>query len=208
MLITSEYSTGAIRTSITAVPRRPRFLSAKAVIVAVTFVVAEVSTFAALFIGQVVISGHAPTANLGQPGVLRALIGCGFYGALIGLLGLALGALVRHPAGAIAVLVALLLVLPGISAALPSSMEHTVEKFWPTQAGQQVTQVVPTAHNLSPCAGLAIMALFVTGRASRRVLLAQPTRRLTPQHHRVLAHQGGPRPATAPPTRAVPRCHH
>lgn len=158
----SEYSTGAIRTSLTAVPRRRRFLSAKAVvIVAVTFVVAEITTVAAFVIGQAVISGHAPTANFGQPGVLRALIGCGLYGAVIGLLGLALGALLRHAAAAIAVLVALLFVLPGLAAALPSSVEHTAEKFWPTQAGQQVTQGVPTAHTLSPWAALAVMALFV-----------------------------------------------
>ena len=162
MIITSEYATGAIRTSLAAVPRRGRFLGAKAVmIVGVAFVAAEIITFAAFLVGQALISGRAPTASLSQPGVLRALIGYGLYEALIALLGLALGALLRHAAAAIAVLVALIFVLPAIAAALPSSMEHTVEKFWPTQAGQQVTVVVSAANELPAWAGFSVLCLFV-----------------------------------------------
>jgi ABC-2 type transport system permease protein len=162
MLITSEYSTRAISSSLAAVPRRGRLLGAKAlVILAMTFVVVEVIAFVAFFVGQALISGHAPTANLGESGVLRALIGSGLYGALLGLLGLALGTILRHAAGAIAVLVALLFVLPGIAAALPASIEHAVQEYWPTQAGAQVTTVVRTAHTLSPWAGFGVFALFV-----------------------------------------------
>ena len=162
MIITSEYATGAIRTSLAAVPRRGRFLGAKAVmIVAVAFIAAEIITFAAFFVGQALISGRAPTASLSQPGVLRALIGYGLYEALIALLGLALGALLRHAAAAIAVLVAVIFVLPAIAAALPSSVEHTVEKFWPTQAGQQVTVVVSAANELPAWAGFGVLCLFV-----------------------------------------------
>jgi len=162
LLITSEYSTGAIGSTLAAVPRRQRLLAGKAVVVlALVFVVTEIIRFAAFFIGQALISGHAPTATLGQPGVLRALIGCGLYGALIGLLGLALGTILRSAAGAISVLVAVLFVLPGIAAALPESVEHTVEKFWPTQAGQQVDAVVRAAHTLSPWAGFGVFCLFV-----------------------------------------------
>jgi ABC-2 type transport system permease protein len=162
MLITTEYSTRAIAPSLAAVPRRGRYLAAKATItLGVTLVVSVVTAFAAFFIGQALISGHAPTADLGQPHVLRALIGCCLYGALIGLLGLALGTLLRSAAGAIAVLVAILFVLPAIAAALPSNIEHTVEKFWPTQAGQQITNVVRPAHALPPWAGLGVMIGFV-----------------------------------------------
>ncbi len=93
--------------------------------------------------------------------MLRALIGCGLYGAVIGLLGLALGAIFRHAAGAIAVLVAVLYVLPGIVAALPASIEHTVEEFWPTQAGQEVTVVVRGAHTLSAWTGFGVFLIFV-----------------------------------------------
>jgi ABC-2 type transport system permease protein len=93
--------------------------------------------------------------------VLRALIGSGLCGAVLALMGLALGTLIRHAAGAIAVLVAILFILPAIAAALPTSIEHTVEKYWPTEAGGQVTLVVRTAHTLSPWAGLGVFCLFV-----------------------------------------------
>jgi ABC-2 type transport system permease protein len=147
---------------LAAVPRRGRLFGAKAVVIIVlTFVVVEVLSFVAFLIGQALISGHAPTASLGQDGVLRALIGAGLYGALLGMTGLALGAIIRNAAGAIAVLVAVLFVLPGIAAALPTSIEHVVEEYWPTQAGGQVTIVVRTANTLSPWAGLGVFLLFV-----------------------------------------------
>jgi ABC-2 type transport system permease protein len=162
LVITSEYATGAIRSGLTAVPRRGRFLAAKAVVVAgLTFVAAETTAMVSFFIGQALISGHAPIATLDQPHVLRAVIGCGLYGMVIGLLGLALGALLRHAAAAITVLVALLYVLPGIAAALPTSIERPVLKFWPTQAGQQIANVVPGLHALSPWAGFGVTCAFV-----------------------------------------------
>ena len=162
LLVTSEYSTGAIATSLAAVPRRERLLVAKAVVVMfLSFVAVEIIAFVAFFIGQALISGHAPTATLGQPGVLRALVGAGLYGALLGMMGLALGTIIRHAAGAIAVLVAVIYVLPGISNALPTSIEHPVQEYWPTQAGGQVTQVIRTANTLSPWAGFGVFILFV-----------------------------------------------
>jgi ABC-2 type transport system permease protein len=93
--------------------------------------------------------------------VLRALIGNGLYGVLIGLLGLSLGAIVRSAAGAISILVALIYVLPGIAAALPASIEHAVEEYWPTGAGQQIGQVVRTTNTLSPWAGFGVFLAFV-----------------------------------------------
>jgi ABC-2 type transport system permease protein len=162
LLMTSEYSTGAIGSTLASVPRRGRLLAAKAVVVvAVVFVVAEIIIFASFFIGQALISGHAPTATLADHNVLRALVGGGLYGALIGLLGLMFGTILRSAAAAISLLVALLFVLPGIAAALPASIEHTVEKFWPTQAGQQIGGVVRGAHTLPPWAGFGVFCLFM-----------------------------------------------
>jgi ABC-type transport system involved in multi-copper enzyme maturation permease subunit len=162
LLVTSEYSTGAIATSLAAVPRRERLLVAKAVVVMfLSFVAVEIIAFVAFFIGQALISGHAPTATLSQPGVLRALVGAGLYGALLGMMGLTLGTIIRHAAGAIAVLVAMIYVLPGISNALPTSIEHPVQEYWPTQAGGQITQVIRTANTLSPWAGFGVFLLFV-----------------------------------------------
>lgn len=162
LVITSEYSTGTIASSLAAVPRRERFLAAKAlVILAMTLVAAEVTAFAAFCIGQALLAGYAPVARIDQPEVLRALVGCGLYGALIGLLGLALGAIVRGAAGAITILVAVLFVLPGIAAALPDSIRTTVEEFWPTRAGAQVTVVTQAPNTLAPWSGLGVMCLFV-----------------------------------------------
>jgi hypothetical protein len=124
-------------------------------------VVVEVIAFVAFLIGQALISGHAPTATLGQAGVVRALIGSGLDGALLGMMGLAFGTIIRNAAGAIAVLVAILYVLPGIAAALPTSIEHTVQEYWPTQAGGQITTVVRTSNTLSPWAGFGVFLLFV-----------------------------------------------
>jgi hypothetical protein len=162
LLVTSEYSSGAIGSSLAAVPRRGRLLAAKSVVIIVlAFVVVEILVFVAFFIGQALISGHAPTATLGQAGVARALVGAGLYGALLGMMGLALGTIIRNAAGAIAVLVGILYVLPGIAAALPTSIEHTVQEYWPTQAGGQVTTVIHTANTLSPWAGIGVFFLFV-----------------------------------------------
>jgi len=162
LLITSEYSSGAIGSTLAAVPRRGRVLGAKSIVIMVlSLVVVEVLSFVAFFIGQALISGHAPTATLGQTGVLRAVIGSGLYGALLGMMGLALGTILRSAAGAIAVLVAILYVLPGVAAALPTSIEHTVQEYWPTQAGAQVATVVHTANTLSPWAGFGVFLLFV-----------------------------------------------
>ncbi|WLS43318.1 hypothetical protein Q3V37_18080 [Micromonospora profundi] len=77
------------------------------------------------------------------------------------MLGLALGALLRQAAAAITVLVAALYVLPGISLALPAAIQRPVQKFWPTQAGHQVTSVIQGPDSLAPWAGFGIMTLFV-----------------------------------------------
>jgi ABC-2 type transport system permease protein len=162
LFITSEYSSGSIRSTLAAVPRRGRLLGAKSLVIMVlTLVVVAVIAFAAFFIGQALISGHAPTANLGQTGVLRALIGAALYGALLAMLGLAFGTILRSAAGAIALLVAILYVLPGIANALPTSIANSVEEYWPTQAGGQITAVVHTANTLSPWAGFGVFFAFV-----------------------------------------------
>ena len=113
LCISSEYSSGMIRTSLIAVPKRGRVLAAKSLVFAVvTFVVGEVTSFVAFFVGQALISGHAPHAALGDPGVARAVAGAGLYLTALAVLSVAAGALLRHPAAAIACMMAVLLVLP------------------------------------------------------------------------------------------------
>ena len=162
LCISSEYSSGMIRTSLIAVPKRGRVLAAKALVFAVvTFVVGEVTCFAAFFVGQALISGHAPHAALGDPGVARAVVGGGLYLAALAVLSVAAGALLRHPAAGIACTMAVVLVLPLIAQALPDSWRNPVTEFWPTQAGAQLTNVYHSAHTLQPWPGFGMMCLFV-----------------------------------------------
>jgi ABC-2 type transport system permease protein len=162
LCISSEYSSGMIRTSLTAVPKRGRVLAAKSLVfAAVTFVVGEVTCFTAFFVGQALISGHAPHAALGDPGVARAVAGAGLYLAALAVLSVAAGTLLRHPAAAIACMMGVLFVLPGIAQALPDSWRNPVTEFWPTQAGGQLASVYIPAHTLQPWPGFGVMCLFV-----------------------------------------------
>lgn len=169
LVVSGEYSTGMIRTSLAAVPNRPRMLAAKAaVFTAVIFVVNEVVSFAAFLIGQALISGKAPSATLGQPEVLRAVFGNGLYLTALALVGLALGVILRHAAAGIGTFVAILLVLPSIALALPTSWAKPIEEYWPTNAGYRIAS---TGHGLerfavngarmAPWTGYAVLLAFV-----------------------------------------------
>jgi ABC-2 type transport system permease protein len=154
MVVAGEYSSGMVRVSLAAVPRRWRWLAAKCAVFGVSIlVIGEVISFAAFLIGQPIIGKWAPNAALGDPGVTRAVIGGGLYLAAIGLLAVAAGALLRNMAGGIAVMVAFIFVLPIVSNALPSSWGHPVRKWWPSDAGSQVASVVRGSHTLAPWAG-------------------------------------------------------
>jgi ABC-2 type transport system permease protein len=162
LVVTAEYSTGSVRSTFVAVPQRKAVLAAKATVFAVaTFLVGLVSSFAAFFVGQAILSGKGISAGIGSPGALRAVVGAGLYLAVLGLLGLGLGALIRHSAGAIAAVVGLLVVLPGIVAALPSSWGNTISPYLPSDAGQAImgaSRGGPTA--LSPWVGLAVFCAY------------------------------------------------
>jgi ABC-2 type transport system permease protein len=161
LCISSEYSSGMISTSLIAVPKRGRVLAAKSLVfAAVTFVVGEATSFTAFFVGQALISGHAPHAALGDPGVARAVVGAGLVLAALAVLSVAAGTLLRHPAAAIAAMIAVLFVLPAIAQALPDSWRNPVTEFWPTQAGSQLTNVYHSAHTLQPWPGFGVMCLF------------------------------------------------
>jgi ABC-type transport system involved in multi-copper enzyme maturation permease subunit len=161
MVVTSEYSTGMIRASLAAVPRRSRFLASKTLVFTlVALVVGEITAFAAFLLGQAVIGSNAPHTNLGANGVLRAVIGAGLYLAVVGLLASSLGALLRNTAAGISAVVALLFVLPGVVQALPDSWRNPVTEFWPTQAGSQIFVIHRDAHTLAAWSGFGVMVLF------------------------------------------------
>lgn len=163
MAITGEYSSGMIRTSLTAVPGRGRLMAAKSAVVTLTALVAgEVIAFAAFFLGQLAIGSSAPQASIGGAHVLRAVAGAGLYLAVIALLACGVGFLVRSTAAAISVMVALVFVLPAILSALPPSWSNVIDKYWPTQAGAQIYGVVRRnpQHTLTAWAGFGDLCLF------------------------------------------------
>ncbi len=163
LLVTAEYQTGMIRTSLQAVPRRPWLLGAKALVfAAVALVVGEVICFASFFVGQPLLEGGpAPYATIGQPGVARAVALSGVYLVLSGLIAMGVGALVRHTAAAITVIVAVYFVLPGVAQALPESWSRPVEKFIPTGGGRAMAAVLPNHDFLSPGWGLVLLCVYV-----------------------------------------------
>jgi hypothetical protein len=160
--VTAEYSTGMIRTSLAAVPRRSRMMVAKLAVFTLTaLVMGEVIAFTAFGVGQALIHGRAPSASLGQHLVLRVVIGAGLYLVLIGLLGSGLAILLRQAAAGIAVVVAMLFILPGLVQALPSSWSQPIEEYWPTNAGQRLIFMHTGSHNLSAWTGFGELVVFV-----------------------------------------------
>lgn len=160
LLITGEYSTGMIRASLTAVPRRTPVLLAKAVVYAVaSYVVAVFATIIAFVAGQAALSSYGFGISLSSPGALRAVFGGALYLMIVGLLGLGLGFALRNTGGAIATLFALLLILPALAQALPDSWQQHVDKYLPLTAGTQIVVTRPQGPNLlPPWLGLLVLA--------------------------------------------------
>lgn len=163
LVITSEYATGMMRTSATAVPRRTRLLAAKALVAGVAaLAVGEVTGFGAFLAGQSLIARTgAPHAALGDPHVLRAVAGTGLYLAVIALYGVALGPIVRSTAGAITALVATTLIVPLLVQALPDPLNRWTGRFWPSMAGTRIMTTHHAAHVLGPWGGFALMCAAV-----------------------------------------------
>ena len=162
LTITGEFSTGMIRATFAAVPRRRQALAAKAAVLAAVLLAAgEILALAAFFTGEAALGAPAPHATLGQPGVLRAVALTGAYLGLIGLLGLGLGTLIRHTAAAAGALVAVVFVLPFIVVALPAGAGHTLIRFLPEAiAAQSLAAVRPEPYSLGPWAGFGVLCLY------------------------------------------------
>jgi ABC-2 type transport system permease protein len=165
LTITSEHHSGSIRATFAATPQRRAVLAAKAVVVGtVTGLVGIASSFAAFLVGQAVLAHQSLQAHLGDPGVARSMLGAGLYLAMLGLLALGLGTLVRSTVGAVAVVVGLVFILPGIVGALPSSWETAVAPYLPSDAGQALigrTKFAPQSlHLLSPWLGFAVVCAY------------------------------------------------
>jgi ABC-2 type transport system permease protein len=158
LVISSEYSTGQIRATFGATPQRRLVLTAKVVVfMAVVFVVGLVTCLGAFFIGQSILSSKFQQASIGDPGVLRAIIGGAAFLAVIGALGVGLGSLLRRTAGAIAVFVVLLLIVPIFVNFLPSPWNDDIAKYLPLRAGPEIYRAAaPSSGDLSLWAAFAV----------------------------------------------------
>jgi hypothetical protein len=185
--ITGEYSTGMIRATLSAVPRRvPVWAGKIAIFAAAIFAVTLVAAFVAFLGGQAVLSGyhvqgsfvtgpgggtafipgpggtlHSLGVSISHAGSIRAIFGAALYMVGVGLLGLGLGFIIRNTGGAIAALFGLLLVLPLLAQALPGSLQQHVTKYLPLLAGTAGMNTVSGTDQLSPWAGLGVFALYV-----------------------------------------------
>lgn len=162
LVFSGEYASGQIRATFTAVPGRLAVLWAKASTFAVSsFAVTAAAVVAAFVIAQAELSGSGLSVPISSPGVARVLVGGALYVTLVGLLGVGLGALLRSTAGAIAVLFAVLLIVPIIANFLPSGWGITFREYLPSNAGTDVMNLGPTApHQLSPWAGFGVFCAY------------------------------------------------
>jgi ABC-type transport system involved in multi-copper enzyme maturation permease subunit len=137
LLISGEYSTGMIRSSLTAVPRRLPVLWAKlGVLAGVSFVLMLVTSFASFFIGQALLNSHHLGVSISSPNALRDVIGAALYVTVAGLIGMSLGALMRNTAAGISTMVAVFFVLPPVAGLLPSSWSSHFVQYLPSNAGE------------------------------------------------------------------------
>jgi ABC-2 type transport system permease protein len=164
LLITSEYASGTVRATVAATPRRPMLLVAKiAVAAAVTVAFCELLSFVSFFLGQAVLSGGgAPSASIGSPGALRAVVMTGVFIALMALMSFGFGLILRSTAGAIAAFVGVIFVLP---LAMHGISEPDL-RYVPTNI--LTGSIMSTVNQgpggivspLSPTVGLLLMALY------------------------------------------------
>ena len=162
LVMSGEYSTGMIRSSLTAVPRRMPVLWAKlAVFAGTVFVLSLIASFASFFIGQALLSSHHVGVSITAPGALRSVIGAALYVTVAGMLGVALGALLRNTAAGIATFAGVFFVLPPIAGLLPASVSDHLTQYLPSNAGGVLYGGAMGVHNpLSPWTGFALLCAY------------------------------------------------
>jgi ABC-2 type transport system permease protein len=167
LTMTSEYTSGTIRATLAAIPRRPLVLIAKAAVFgAVTLVVGEVAAFVAFFAATATLRHGIAAPTLGDPGVLRAVVLSGAAFCLVGLLGLGLGAIIRHSAAAVGVLVAGVYVAAQVigfvahSAAVYMPILILANSLSTTKPVTCGTDAASCPDFLSAWAGLGVLSLY------------------------------------------------
>jgi ABC-2 type transport system permease protein len=174
LMISGEYSTGMIRSSLTAVPRRLPVLWGKlAVFAGVIFSISLVASFICFFLGQALLNSHHLGVSIAAPGALRSIIGAALYGTVAGMIGVALGALFRNTAAGIATFAGVFFVIPPLTGLLPASISDHLSQYLPSYAGDAVWGGARSVTNaLSPWTGFAVLcgyAVVVIAAAALRL---------------------------------------
>jgi len=172
LVISSEYATGLIRTTFTAVPRRRAVLAAKATIAgAVSLVAGEAIAFATFFTGQQALSVGHLQVTLAHPGALRGVLAAGFYLAVMAWAGLGLGTLIRHTAGAITTMTAVVFLLPQIIHALPAPWNVQAGKYTLNLAAQQMIAQHPAPGYFGAGPSFLIVAAYAAAALAAAAIL-------------------------------------
>jgi ABC-2 type transport system permease protein len=160
LMITAEYSTGSIRSTLTAVPKRLPVLWAKLLDYAVvSFVLMVPAVIASFFVSQAILARHdILQISFDAPGVARAMIGGAIYVMLVGVFALALGAIVRNTAGGIATFSGIFFVIPPLMNLLPTSWYNAINEWLPSEAGRQIFSLKHAANTLTPLGGGLVFA--------------------------------------------------
>lgn len=163
MVITSEYSTGMIRTSLTSQPRRGAVYAAKAAVFGLlALVVSFVISFVAFFLGQALFSSTGIAATLGKPHVLQAVVASALLVSLVAMFSFGLGAIFRHTAAAITTAIGVMFVVPIIVNIMPESWQQDIVRWLPSSAGAVLTTTVgtPPPHYFAPWGQFAVTAAY------------------------------------------------
>lgn len=158
LVITSEYGTGMIRSTLAATPIRSTVLAAKAIVLSgFLFVMGTMTAFAGYFGGNAFFRNAGVGISLGDPHILRSMFGAGLYMAGLGLFAAAIGLLVRHTAAAISIALGLVFIIGQVVQLIPGTVGEWVMKLMPGNAGPGI--VVPVdfgPHMLAPWTGFAV----------------------------------------------------
>jgi ABC-2 type transport system permease protein len=176
LLITAEYSTGSIRSTFTAVPKRLPVLWAKVIDYAVvSFVLMVPAVLISFFATQaILVNIHHLRISFSEPGVARSVLGGALYVMLVGMFALALGAIVRNTAGGIALFAGIFFVIPPLMNILPLSWNNAISEWLPSVAGRQLFSLQHAPHTLTPLAGgLLLVAYCAVALAIAAVLLVR-----------------------------------
>jgi ABC-2 type transport system permease protein len=176
LVVTGEYSTGMIRSTLIAVPKRLPVLWAKlAVHAVVSFVLMVPAVFIGFFASQAILSRHhILQISFGDPGVARSLLGGAVYVMLVGIFALGIGALVRSTAGGIATFAGIFFVIPPLMNILPASWNDAISKYLPSEAGRQLFSLHQGTHSLSPLwGGVLLLGYCAVVVAAAAVLLVR-----------------------------------